>query len=455
MGNNMNNDSSKYLESNISANFSELESRLNGAKYSDIHKIRKSALENFLRLGIPNSKNEEYKYTNVDFVNSIPFKMQFNPFDDLINIDDIKKFLINEISYNRIVFINGFYSEKLSNILSNKDKLIIGSMKAHFNKEHDVFKKHFANYADVSKDSFIALNTAFAQDGAFICIPDNYIIENPIQMLYITITNDTAILSQPRNLIIIGDNSQAKIIETNYTIGDNYSFTNSLSEIILNNNSILDFYKYQNDNNNSYHISTTQIIQDSNSVFNTNTITLNGKFVRNNINVKHINQHCQTNLNGLYFLDTNSFVDNHTLISHAQPNCKSNEKYKGILDDKSKAVFNGKVIVEPNAQKTEAYQSNKNILLTNDASIKTKPQLEIFADDVKCSHGATTGNLDNEAMFYLQSRGIGVQQARALLINAFTNDIISDIKIAELRDEVKKTIAQRLNVEDIYFCKFV
>jgi Fe-S cluster assembly protein SufD len=318
--------------------------------------------------------------------------------------------------------------------------------------DEELIKNHLGKYAGYENDPFVSINTALSQDGAYIYIPDGVMLEEPIQLIFLNDSRQGEIMSNPRNLIIVGDCSQVKILETNYTIGDKPSLTNMVTEIVADRFANVDYYKVQNNGENSYYIGTIQASQERGSVFNNSTVTIRGNFIRNNLNTRHNDEGCESNYHGFYLLEGKDFVDNHTLVDHAKPNCTSSEVYKGIIGDYATAVFNGKIVVRPDAQKTNAYQSNKNILMSDNATINTKPQLEIFADDVKCSHGAASGNLDKESLFYLKSRGIGEEKAKALLLNAFASDVVEKINISELRDQIKQQIAVRLNMEDIFFC---
>jgi len=261
-----------------------------------------------------------------------------------------------------------------------------------------LFKKYFAKYAKLN-NGFIALNTAFAKDGAYINIPEGVTINDPVHILNVNGNENGHLLSQPRNLIIAGKNSRVKVLESYNSITNSANFTNVVTEVIAEEGSNIDLYRIQDENLNSFHVSLTQVEQKKRSVFTVYTMTTGGALVRNDVNSVLDDEGCETHLYGLYITDGSQHVDNHTLMDHAKPHCLSNELYKGVLNGRSRAVFNGKVLVRPDAQKTNAYQSNKNILLSPDAKVDTKPQLEIFADDVKCSHGATVGQLDEESVF--------------------------------------------------------
>jgi Fe-S cluster assembly protein SufD len=403
--------------------------------------IRKEAMDRFSELGFPTTKHEEWKYTNVAPVlknNFQPAKVGFN-----LTEEDIKPFQLTGKESIRLVFENGRFNKKLSSIPALDKGVIIADLASHC--DHAIAKEHLAKHANFKQASFVALNTAFVNDGAFIYIPDHVVIEQAIHLIYVHDTRASAVVIYPRNLVVSGKHSKVKIAETYHSIGEVHAgLTNSVTEIVVGENSSVEFDKVQYENMSSNHISHTEAIQAKNSVFSICTVTLGGNMVRNNLHIQLLDENCESHLNGLYITQQKQLVDNHTLVDHAKPNCVSNELYKGILDDHSQGVFNGKVLVREDAQKTNAYQSNKNILLSNDASINTKPQLEIFADDVKCSHGATTGKLDEEALFYLRSRGIGEEAAKAFLNIAFAADVVNKINIDQLRDRLMQLIEQKL-----------
>jgi Fe-S cluster assembly protein SufD len=288
------------------------------------------------------------------------------------------------------------------------------------------------------------MNSALMSDGAFIYVPAGKRMKYPLMLTNITDANESNILQQPRNLIVIEKSAAATVIENYIAVGENSSFTNVVNEIFVDENATLEHYKVQRAKGNSYHNNYTQIVQNANTNINQVTLTLDGQWVRNNLHFNMNGENCNSLLYGLYIPDGQQFVDNHSRVDHAKPNCFSDEKYKGILKDKSVAVFNGKIMVHLDAQKTNAYQRNQNILLSNDATVNTKPQLEIFADDVKCTHGATIGQLDEEPMFYLRSRGISENEARKLLLNAFADDIAEKIKIPELVQILEEEIERKL-----------
>ena len=414
----------------------------NGSGNGMLTGIRREAMDHFSTLGFPTTKHEEWKYTNVAPI----LKNNFSAPTGILCLkeENIRPFYLTDKETVRLVFENGRLNRELSTIPKLPEGIIIDNLSSQC--DHPAVKKHLAKHASIKQASFVALNTAFVNEGAFIYLPENSIFDRAIHLIYVHDTRTAAVVMYPRNLIVAEPHSKVKIVESYHSIGEVHSgLTNSVTEILIGKHASVEFDKVQQENSTSNHISHTEVIQSKSSVFNICTITLGGNIVRNNLHIRLLDENCETHLNGLYITQQKQLVDNHTLVDHAKPNCVSNELYKGILDDHSQGVFNGKVLVQQDAQKTNAYQSNKNILLSDDASIYTKPQLEIFADDVKCSHGATTGKLDEEALFYLRSRGIGEQKAKAFLNIAFAADVINKISIESLRDRLLQMIGQKLN----------
>ncbi len=379
--------------------------------------------------GIPTNKNEEYKYCNIDSVLKKEFKQIEQKFENVTNLKDYK--LADALT---LVVVNGTYSQQLS------DKLILKGIHINsFNNLDDNGKTKIAKIANVESDAFIALNTLFANEGFHLKISKNEALQFPIQIIYVNNASSESIVN-PRNIIELEENAEAIIIEHYINIGTSKCFTNFVSEKYLAKNSKLDGYTIQDESTNGYGVYTNQVELKENSNYTNSTITLSGQLVRNNHNVVLNEKNCEANLNGLFKINGNQIVDNHTLMDHQFPYCQSNELYKGIIDGKSTGVFNGKIFVRKDAQKTNAYQSSKNILLSDDASINTKPQLEIYADDVKCSHGTSTGKIEDEAMFYLHARGIGKESAKKLLLNAFAEEIIERIQVESLQELIKNKL---------------
>jgi Fe-S cluster assembly protein SufD len=297
------------------------------------------------------------------------------------------------------------------------------------------------------KDGINALNTAFLQGGVFIHAKRGHMVEHPIYIYNVVDGRSENILAQPRSLVYLSEHAQVQLVETYATIGAGESFTNQVMEIVVEKGAKMEYYKIQNDKDHTNQVSTTHIRQIGTSYIHTVTISLNGGIVRNNLNVILEADHCEAHLYGLYFHQGQSHIDNHTVVDNVNPNCLSNELYKGILNDNATGVFNGKILVRQQAQKTNAYQSNRNVLLSDNSSVNSKPQLEIFADDVKCSHGCTVGKLNEDGLFYLRSRGISEKIARSLLLQAFAIDILEQIKPEPIRKHIENLIAERLEFE--------
>ena len=423
--------------------YAEFEKELNGQTGTLIHDARKSAIKEFESIGLPGPKNEEYKYTFLTRLVSKEIDFSKSASKSNLSKNEIEGFHFPNEQANVLFFVNGFFKSELSKIISPDSELIISDLHTAFKTHPLDVQQHFGNHLN-HKDSFGALNTAFGKQGVFIKVSKNTVLSYPIVIHNITDSTDSVQHYYPRNLFIIGENSQAKVIETFQAVGSKISFVNHASEIIISPSANVEYYKIQEDADVAFRVDNTQIIQSKDSVFNAFTFTFSGKLIRNNLNIILKDEHCETHMFGLYMLKGSSHVDNHTVVDHEKANSFSNEIYKGILDEQSTGVFNGKIFVRAGAQKTNAFQSNKNILLTDQATINTKPQLEIWADDVKCSHGCTTGQLDEEELFYLRSRGISKEKARALLLTAFAEDILEKINVDFIREHLHHKILSRL-----------
>lgn len=428
------------------SNFRTFESGLNGQSESDFHKIRKHAIEQFKELGFPTLDNEDWKYTNIAPI----LKFNFIPAQLLPGVEltrkDIEKYLIKDLNASVLVFINGHLRKDLSGMLQEAEGIQIEEVQVIAQDRPELIREFFLNG---SKDGFTALNTAFAGDGVVINVPEGLVVENPLYLLFLSGSDTDNVLIQPRNIIIAGKNSQVKVIESYHSISEKPYLANIITQIKTEESAVVSYYKIQAEADAAFHISTTKALQLRSSTLNTMTVTTGGSLVRNELDSVLGGEYAGCTFQGLYLAGGKRHIDNHTLIDHAVPNCQSNELYKGILDEKSRGVFNGKVVVRKDAQKTQAYQSNKNLLLSRYAKVDTKPQLEIFADDVKCSHGATVGQLNEESVFYLRSRGVGEEKARSLLMNAFASDVIDSITIEPLRETLNNQILERLQQKAI------
>ncbi len=431
---------------NITEQFRQLQSK-NGS--SQLTPLEQNAFNAFNKLGIPTVKNEEWKYTRISSVFNKNY--QFTPGNIVTSFSAAELDAFRLPGYenaNELVFVNGIYSSSLSIIRSSA--LVVMPLEiASQNEYKEIVLTHLGHSSKYAKDGIHALNTAFVQEGVFVYAKKAKTVEHPVYVYNITDARSANILSQPRSLVYVDEAAQVQIIETYDTIGLSESFTNQVTEIIVAKDAIVEYYKIQADASHTNQVSTTHFRQIGKSVVHAVTISLSGGMIRNNLNIALEAAHSEAHLYGLYFLKGNSHTDNHTIVDNVQPACLSNELYKGLIDDSATAVFNGKIYVQPLAQKTNAFQSNKNILLSDKASVNTKPQLEIFADDVKCSHGCTIGQLDEEGLFYLRSRGINEQTAKSLLVHAFAIDILEHIKPEPIREYIDQLISERLEFNKI------
>lgn len=437
----MDNITNKDLKTQLVEDFKASFAALNGKANSPINQLRSEAMSQFEKLGFPTIRHEEWKYSNVA-------NLVKNTFDFHVQTDfsqaDLDTLTIPHLTGNILYFINGVYDSNLSVIKSPNEKLKVLTLAQAQQEIPELLEKHLGKYADFQDNAFTALNTALANDGVVVHIADNMTLEEPVILRFISDVRQQNVGAQVRNLVIVGKNAEVKIAEAYRTIGENASFVNTVTEFVLSEDARADYYKIQNESDKTYHIGTTQVYQKDRSYFYAATVTVNGGFVRNNLNLALDGQYCDSHMYGLYIPNGKQHVDNHTLVDHRKPNSQSNELYKGILMDKSTGVFNGKIFVQPDAQKTNAYQNCRNVVISDEATMNTKPQLEIWADDVKCSHGTTTGKLNDEAIFYMQSRGIPKKEAIRLQMLAFAEDVVSQIKIDAIREYLEELIREKL-----------
>ncbi|RIA10997.1 iron-regulated ABC transporter permease protein SufD [Flavobacteriaceae bacterium MAR_2010_72] len=411
---------------------------------SPIHDVRSEAIKTFEEKGFPSKKEEAWKYTSLNTILKHDYSV-FPKQENALEFSDVKKYFIHDIDSYKIVFIDGKYTSHLSQTTHDSMDVCLMSAALAKPKYRLVIENYFNKIA--TKDSLSSLNTAFSSEGAYIHIPKNKLVEKPIQIIHFATGNESAVMLQPRNLIVVDENSHVQIIERHQSLTDNPVLTNSVTEIYANKRAIVDYYKVQNDNENASLIDNTFINQKQESVASVHTFSFGGKLTRNNLNFFQNGERIDSTLKGVTIIGNKQHVDHNTLVHHIEPNCESHQDYKGIFGDSATGVFNGKVIVNKEAQKTNAFQANNNILISDKASINTKPQLEIFADDVKCSHGCTIGQLDESAMFYMRSRGIPEKEAKALLMYAFSNNVLSSVKIPEIKQRITKIIATKLGVK--------
>jgi Fe-S cluster assembly protein SufD len=415
-----------------------------------VGQLRNKAFGVFKEIGFPGRELEEWKQTDLTGTLSHEFRHIIKPSQADKDIKKIFRCKIHDFDTDQVSLLNGWYIAEGRAINKTPEGIILGSLARAMQEYPDIFEQHFGRYAEFDRNGFQALNTAFAMDGFFMYIPDNVHVEKPVQMVSI-INYNQDLFVQTRNLIIIGKNSKLQLVHCDDSTNQQAILKNSINEVFLDEGASLDYYKLQNLNNNSSLINSTYFHQEASSNLATNSVTLNGGLIRNYTHVTLNGEGAAADVNGLYLMDGVQHVSNQVFIDHAKPNCYSNELFKGIIDDQASAAFNGHVLVRKDAQQTNAYQNSKHILLTDDAKANAKPFLEIYADDVKCSHGATVGQLDPEAMFYLRSRGICEANARLLLMNAFAGEIINRIAIEPLRQRIDEMVKQRLKGE-LHIC---
>lgn len=411
---------------------------------SAIHDIRTEALENFEKLGFPTKKLEAWKYTSLNNVLKNDFSLFPNK-DVAVELADVKKYFIHDIDTYNVVFIDGKYSSFLSETTHDTIDVCLMSAALSKPKYKAVIDTYFNKIA--KQDNLTSLNTAFANEGAYIHIPKNVEVKKPIQIINFTTGSEAAVMTQPRNLIVVDENAHVQIIERHQSLTSNAVLSNVVTEIFSAKSSTVDVYKIQNDDLNASIVDNTYVDQKSNSIVSVHTFSFGGNITRNNLNFYQNGEHIDSILKGITIIEGKQHVDHHTLVHHIEPNCESHQDYKGIFDERSTGVFNGKVIVNKEAQKTNAYQQNNNVLISDKATINAKPQLEIFADDVKCSHGCTIGQLDDDALFYMQQRGIPQKEGKALLMFAFANTVLESVKIPEVKSRITKLIANKLGVK--------
>jgi Fe-S cluster assembly protein SufD len=405
--------------------------------------LRQTAIEKVKVTDFPTTRQEEWKYTDLSELRQLDFPVISPGKKKYAQAGQIKPHFFNSTDYYRLVFSDGVFRPELSTPLSKSGLVItpFGGLEAN---QLSAVTPYLGRQVSLEQNYFAALNTALFQDGAWIFIPAGMIVDRPIEIVHFSTRQNEAYLTCPRNLIFAGEDSQARIIENYCADIDALYFTDAVTEIILSAGAVVEHFRLQNDSRRSFHIAATQVWQQKNSNYISHSFSFGAKLNRHNLYSNLAEEGVECTLNGLYIGEQDQHIDNHTAIDHASPNGRSHELYKGVLDDQSHGVFNGKIFVRPAAQKTNALQSNNCILLSDDATIDTKPQLEIFADDVKCTHGATVGQLNEEAYFYMRSRGIAEQKARSLLIYAFASEVIDRISFEPVREKVTGLFREKL-----------
>jgi Fe-S cluster assembly protein SufD len=424
------------------AEFASAEGERQGPAW--LRDLRRSAIARFEALGFPTQKHEDWKYTNLGPLVRVPFKPAILARPDGVLAEKLEPFTFGVLKTTQLVFVNGRYAPRLSYLRPLPEGVRVSSLAEILNQEPATLQPHLAQVVRYEHDAFVALNTAFFGDGAYVDIPTNTVVEEPIHLLFVSTSRDLPIVTHPRNLIRLGARSQATVIETYAGMAPDSTFTNGVTEIVVGPGSVLDHYKMQRESETAFHVGTMDIDQDRDSTVSCHSMSFGGAMVRNTVHTRFRDAGGSLVLNGLYMTAGTQQADNYTRIDHEAPACTSVELYRGILDGKSRGVFNGNIWVRKDAQKTVARQTNKNLLLSREAFVDSTPGLEILADDVKCNHASTIGQLDENAIFYLRSRGIEEEAARHILTYAFAVDVVNQVKVAPIRIKLDQLILSRL-----------
>ena len=423
------------------SNFALFEKNLNGESSSRLHAMRMEAMARFTEMGFPTTKHEEWRFTNVSPIARATFQPSFQSDAAGLSSEDVERMSFG--ATHRLVFVNGHFVKELSSIGPLPGGVIVGDLASALKGNDELAHGSLGKHASIQENAFTALNMAFVQDGAFIYVPHGKVVEDAVSLLFIS-TGSTHRYIALRNLIIVGDHAQVTIAESYLSLANHGSLTNVVTEITAGENAVIEHDKLQNESPQAYHIASLHVHQKGKSNFISNSIAIGGGLVRNNVTSILDGEYAECTLNGLSVANGMQLIDNHTMIDHAKPNCPSHELYKSVLDGSSRGVFNGKIFVRKDAQKTDAKQTNMTLLLSDEATMDTKPQLEIFADDVKCTHGATVGQLDADQMFYLRSRGIGTTLAADILTFAFASDVVNRVHVDGLRGQLEALVHAKL-----------
>ena len=422
--------------------FADFKEKQNGTASDYISTLRSKAINHFQKLGFPTTKVERWKYTSLKPVLEVDFKSAYL-YPETINLSDsdIEDPLKDEAAA-KLVFVNGRFADGLSDTSALAENgITLMPLSQALKTQNELVEQYFGRWAKVDEEALTALNTAFATEGVYLNVPKNTILEKPLHFIFVSDGRDDSYICHPRNLFLCGESSAVKVVESHQALGDKPVFTNLVNEVKVEANGQFEHYRVQSGLRDHFHVSNTYVNEEKDSQVKTHVTTFDGRLVRNGLFVNVNGQNCDSSFEGLYVLENNTHVDNHTFVEHSKEQSQSNQLYKGVLSDESVGVFDGEIYVHKKAQQTNAFQLNQNVLLDDTATAHAKPQLEIFADDVKCSHGATTGTIDEEAIFYLQSRGINEKQARAMIMYAFANEVLERISI----DSLRETLAGRLN----------
>ena len=427
-----------YLET-----FARFEEGAAGGDQAWLRPVRRAAIARFADLGFPTTRDEDWRFTSVAPIAQTPFRLPRESRGDLAP-RALEPFAFPGVRCPRLVFVNGRYAAGLSTPDPLPDGVKVGSLARALTADRDALEAHLARYADYHQDAFGALNTAFMEDGAFVWIPRGRILEEPIHLLYVSTGDAAPLMTHPRNLIVAGEEAQAAVVEEYVALGGGVYFSNVVTELVAGDGSVLEHYLIERESEQAFNVSTLRIQQGRSSSVASHSVLLGGALVRNNIHPVLDGEGGDCLINGLFLATGQQHMDNYMKVEHAKPHCSSRQFYNGVLDGRSRGVFHGRIIVHKDAQKTDAKQTNRNLLLSETAQIDTKPQLEIHADDVKCTHGATIGQINPDAIFYLRSRGIAEEAARALLLFAFAGECLQRMKVEAIRKRLEALVTEWL-----------
>ncbi len=425
--------------------FAEFEKTAPGSDLGWLKSIRQDAISKFSELGFPTLRDEDWRFTNLAPITRSSFDIPENGLDQ-VSPSDLAPFQFEDSQIAELVFVNGHYSEALSKTSTLPEGVIVMSLAEAIATEQGAVQDHLGKYADYKDEAFTALNTAFILDGGFVFIPKGTVIESPIHFLYISTGGEKPSITNPRNLIVAESNTQANVIEHYASLSDDVYLSNVVTEIVVGENSTIGHYLIELESKKAFNVSTLRVQQARSSNIKSHSVLLGGSLVRNNVHPVLAGEGCDSLINGLFMSSHRQHMDNYMKVEHASPHCDSRQLYNGVLDGRSRGVFHGRIIVHEDAQKTDAKQTNRNLLLSDNAQIDTKPQLEIYADDVKCTHGATIGQIDEDALFYLRTRGISEEASRDIIMNAFTNETLDSMTVETVKKYCANLVSEWFNL---------
>lgn len=422
------------------SNFSRFEEEAAGAVQPWLDEIRQAGISRFKHTGFPGNKEEEWRFTNVAPIARVPFQLAPTTAHSPAAAEIVKRFSFGHEAVSELVFVDGYFVAQLSKLGKLPRGVKVTNVAKALETDESLLERHVGKYADITKNPFVALNAGFIRDGAFIHVPRGVVVEGPIHLLFVSTEGSDPTVSHPRSLVLVEQGAQAQVVES-YVGDSGVYFTNAVTEIILGDDALVDHCKLQQESREAFHVATMQVNLGRQANFISHSASLGSRLTRNDLNVVMGGEAAEATLNGLVVARGNQHIDNHTLLDHAKPNCPSHELYKHVLADKASGVFKGKILVRQDAQKTDSKQTSKSLLLSDDAMMNSQPALEIYADDVKCTHGSTIGPVDEEQVFYLRSRGVGLEAARHLMTYAFAADVTRRIKVEPVRRRLEDFMA--------------